>query len=159
METTKQYVDMMTAGLQKKLMLLDNIIEVNRQLEKLMAQPLELEVFRELMDEKDGYVQQINQLDSGFQSVFDKVKETLDSNRTQYREQILMMQQLIRQLTDRTVQIEECEARLRLMIEGQFSRMHRENQAAKKGMNVAQSYYKSMSGMTVVDAQFMDKKN
>lgn len=160
METTTQYVDMMIASLKKKITLLDSIIEVNQRLEVFTAQPsMDLEVFRQLMDEKDDYVQEINQLDTGFQELFDKVKEAVEGNRQQYREQILTMKQQIREITDRTVQIEKVEAQLRLVIEGHFAKMHREAQAAKKGMNVAQNYYKSMSGTSVMDAQFMDKKN
>lgn len=160
MAETIQYVEIMMDSLNKKLALLDSIIEYNHKLEEVIAEPdMDLECFRELMDQKDVCVSQINQLDTGFQSVFDKVKEALDGDRSQYREQIRTMQQQIRDITDRVVIIEEAEAKNRLVIEGQFAKMRRDAQAAKKGMNVAQNYYKNMSMMNVVEAQFVDKKN
>lgn len=155
-----QYVEMMIASLDKKQELLKCIMEVNGRLEMLVSQPsMELEEFRILMDEKDAYVQQINGLNDGFQSVFDKIKGAINENRELYREQIRTMQQQIRAITDDTVKLEEAEAKLKLSIEGQFARMHREAQSAKKGMSVAQNYYKSMAGTHVIDSQFMDTKN
>lgn len=159
MEATAQYVEMMIASLEKKRKLLDDIIEANKQLEDLTAQPsMDMDGFRQLMDKKDDCVQQITQLDTGFPTVFDKVKEAINNNRKDYQEQILTMQKHIRGIADRTMVIEKTEERLRLVIEGHFAKMHQEAQIAKKGMHVAQNYYKSMSGTHIIDSQFMDKK-
>ena len=160
METTAQYVDMMIASLNKKMSLLDEIVSVNEKMRLVTAEsPMDMEEFRIWMDKKDACVQQINQLDNGFQTIFDRIKDAIQADKSKYREQILTMQQQIRQLTDRSVQIETQEAQLKLVIEGQFAKMHRENQTAIKGMHAAQNYHKSMSGMHIVDAQFMDKKH
>lgn len=160
MTETSQYIDIMVDGLRKKVVYLDQIIEGNRQLEEVVAMSeMDMDRFKELLDAKDECVGQINQLDTGFQSLFDKVKEELQNHKPMYKEQILDMQQLIREITDRTVLIQELEAKNKLAIEGQFSKMRKNIREAKKGMDVAQGYYKSMSKLTVIDSQFMDTKN
>lgn len=160
MTKADQYIDIMIEGLRKKIALLDQIMESSRQLEQAASvSEMDLDQFKELLDEKDEYVSQINQMDTGFQSLFDKVKEELHKNKQMHKPQIQEMQQLIREITDRTVQIQEMEAKNQLLIEGQFGKMRKNVHVAKQGMNVAQNYYKSMTKMNVVDSQFMDKRN
>ena len=62
-------------------------------------------------------------------------------------------------MTYKSVKIQEVESKQRLAIEGQFAKMHKNVRVAKKGMDVAQNYYKSMSKLNVVDSQFLDQKN
>ncbi len=160
MAEIRDYINIMIDGLHKKSSLLDAIIESNGQLEKVINEPeMDMEQFGKILDEKDGYAKQITQLDEGFQSLFDKIQDEIRNNKDQYRQQILEMQQLIRELTDKAVQIQDTEARHRLTIEGQFAKKHKRLQVAKRGMNVAQNYYKNMSKLNIVDSQFLDKKN
>lgn len=160
MEEAAQYIDMMVASLQKKIGLLDSIIEMNKKVAVLAGKAdMDFEELRSLLDERETVVNEINQMDSGFQTVFDKVKEALDKDKARYRQQILSMQSDIRQITERIVQIEKLESQNRLLMDGQFAKMRSDVQKAKKGVNVAQNYYKSMSKTVVTDAQFLDKKN
>lgn len=151
---------MMAESLKKKTKLLSSIIGLNNKLEELAMQPeMDMDAFRNLLDEKDECAAQITQLDNGFEALFEKVRGELQGRKEQFREQILAMQQLIKVITDQIVLIQKAEEKNRTLIEGQFSRMKKSVREAKKGMDVAQNYYKSMSKMQVVDAQFMDKKN
>lgn len=160
MTEISQYIEIMTDGLRKKSTLLDAITESNLKLEQVICQQeMDMEAFKTLLDEKDDYAKQIKQLDEGFQSLFDKIADEVRSNKEKYRQQILDMQQLIREITDKAVQIQETESKQRLTIEGQFSRMRKKLRVAKQGMDVAQNYYKSMSKLNIVDSQFLDKKN
>lgn len=159
MAELKQYIDIMLDGLRKKAELLKCIMDSNSRLEKVIDHPeMNLEQFKALMEEKDQYVTQINQLDEGFQSVFEKVQEELHANKSLYSQQIQEMQQLIRTITDRAVQIQETEDKNRMVIEGQFARMRKNVRQVKKGVSVAQNYYKTMSNINVIDSQFLDKK-
>lgn len=160
MAEVSQYIDIMVESLLKKSSLLDDIIESNNKLETVIGESeLDMESFRQLLDAKDSCVNQINRLDEGFESLFHKIKDELHNNKEQYRQQILNMQRLIRTITDKAVQIQETESKQRLAIEGQFARKRKELRTAKQGISVAQNYYKNMSKLNVVDAQFLDKKN
>lgn len=160
MVQTGQYIEMMAESLKKKTKLLSRIIGLNNKLEELAMQPeMDMDTFRNLLDEKDDCAAQITQLDNGFETLFERVRDELEGRKEQFREQILAMQQLIKVITDQIVLIQKAEEKNRTLIEGQFSRMKQSVRVAKKGMDVAQNYYKSMSKMQVVDAQFMDKKN
>lgn len=160
MAQTGQYIEMMAESLKKKTKFLSRIIGLNNKIEELATQPeMDMEEFRVLLDEKDDCVTQITQLDNGFETLYDKVHDELQDRKEQFREQILAMQQLIKVITDQVVLIQKAEEKNRTLIESQFSKMKQSVCVAKKGMDVAQNYYKSMSKMQVVDAQFMDKKN
>lgn len=156
----KQYIRLMIEDLQKKSGLLDKIIEVNERQKKIINQPdMDLDEFGSTVEEKSGYVDEINALDVGFQRLFEHVREALNGNKELYSEEIRTMQELIRAVTDKSVAIQAEEERNRLTIEGQFAKMKQEVRRAKKSMGVADNYYKSMSGTAVVDSQFMDIKN
>lgn len=160
MAEMSQYVEIMEEGLQKKKVLLEQIIDCNQRLEPVVQEAeMDMEQFKQLLDEKDEYVKQINQLDEGFETLYEKVREELSVNKAAYRQQILSMQQLIRTITDMTVQIQNMESKNRMAIEGQFAKKRKGIRTVKKGMDVAQNYYKSMSKLNVVESQFMDKKN
>lgn len=160
MEAMNQYIEIMTDGLQKKSVLLDEIIESNHKMERLVNQPdMDMERFKQLLDEKDECVKQISQLDEGFESLFEKLREELHGNKDAYKQQILSMQKSIRNITDKVVQIQDMESKNKLAIDGQFARKRKNIRTVKKGMDVAQNYYKSMSKLNVVDSQFLDKKN
>lgn len=154
------YIDIMKEGLQKKSALLDSIIDSNERLEPVIQEAeMNMEQFRQLLDEKEEYVRQIVQLDEGFQTLFDKVRDEIQENKSLYRQQIQDMQQLIREITDKAVQIQETENRHRLVVDGQFARKRKNLKAVRQGVNVAQNYYKNMSGLNVVESQFLDRKN
>ena len=156
----KQYITLMIEDLQKKSALLDKIIAVNERQKEIINQPdMDLDAFGSTVEEKAGYVDEINMLDTGFQSLFEHVGEALDGQKELYREEIRTMQGLIREVTDKSVAIQAEEERNRLTIEGQFAKMKQEVRQAKKSMGVTGNYYKSMSGTNVIESQFMDIKN
>ena len=64
MTKADQYIDIMIEGLRKKIALLDQIMESSRQLEQAASvSEMDLDQFKELLDEKDEYVSQINQME------------------------------------------------------------------------------------------------
>ena len=50
------------------------------------------------MNRKAALIEKLEQLDTGFESLYDKVKEELESNKEIHKDQIRQMQELIRAL-------------------------------------------------------------
>lgn len=159
MTDKNSYVDMMIESLRKKINILERIQQSNEKLEELAVQPeMDLEELKQLLDEKDGCIAEIAKLDEGFQTVYERLKEELQNNKQQYKTQIQLMQQLIREITDYTATIQAYEIKNRARVEEQFTKMRKNVRNVKTGVKVAQNYYKSMSKLNVIEAQFLDKK-
>lgn len=153
------YIQMMVESLQKKLAVMDQIISNNEEQTKLIRQEkLDLKQFGELVESKDKLVRQLDSMDQGFQSLYDRMAQEFVSSKSLYRDEIRLMQQLIIQITEKSMQIQTEEARNKLTIEAHFAKMKREVKHAKKSTSVATNYYKSMSKLNVNDAQFLDQK-
>lgn len=67
---------------------------------------MDIDVFEQLMAQKEKALGEINILDKGFDSVYHKVSPYLEQDKQSYRSAILEMQNLIRVITDCGVKIE-----------------------------------------------------
>lgn len=160
MAENRQYIQLMIEDLEKKSAILDQIIDANRRLEQVIQEAeMDLDAFGRIAEEKSAYVDKMNVLDVGFQSLFDRVKETLHANKETYKQEIATMQNLIREVTDKSVLVQNTEQKQKLIIDGQFAKMRQKVQQSKKNMGVASHYYKSMSGTAGADVSLMDIKH
>ena len=76
------YVDIMIQSLNKKLSVLDKIIEVNiSQKEILENTKAPIEEFDKTVEEKAKLIEQMQQLDSGFEKLYERVQEALKSQK------------------------------------------------------------------------------
>lgn len=155
----REYITVLIQSLEKKKGILDRIIEKNREQRVLFTEegsdPDRLE---ENMQEKGGLVDQLNQLDEGFQQVYDRIKAVLQQEKDSYKEEILKMKQLITDITERSATIQAQEHRNRELAVKRFASVKGNIRQARASNKVASQYYKSMSRLNVVDSQFMDKK-
>lgn len=152
------YVDIMIQSLEKKIQVLDRIILLDKiQKEQLEDEGLTTEDFDNVVEEKSDLIEQLNQLDSGFEKLFRRVKEELDANREQYKDQIQKMQEMIRSITDKSVEIQAQEARNKELMMNKFTRIKQRSKVAHTNYRAASQYYKNMMQSNVVDPQFMDK--
>lgn len=159
MAQEEQYVNMMLDSLKKKDEVLEEIIRINKvQTELASKEELDMDVFAETVEEKQKYIDIINELDDGFQMLYDKVKEELNLRKARYTAEIRKMQEYIKLLSEKSILIQAQEEKNRLSIQAHFSKMKKEVKVAKQSMKVASDYYKSMSKTTVIDSQFMDRK-
>lgn len=159
MAQTEQYVNMMIDSLRKKDSILDKIIEQNEIQSEIAAQSeLDMDKFGKSVEDKQKLIDELNVMDAGFQSLFDKIKVELNEKKTRYSGEIRQMQELIKSLSEKGIRIQAQEEKNRLSITAHFAKMKKEVKVAKKSMQVASDYYKSMSKTAYLDSQFMDKK-
>lgn len=153
------YVDIMIQSLNKKLQVLDRIVELNgiqkTQLEDAMAT---IEDFDKIVEEKAKLIEQMEQLDSGFEKLFARVKEELEANKEGYAEAIKTMQSCIRRITDKSMEIQAEEARNRDLMVRKFAYVKDSAKNVRTNSKVATQYYRNMMNLNYVDPQFMDNK-
>lgn len=155
----ENYLDILEESLCKKSAALDEILEYNGAQERLLKEDkVSLEDLDENMNQKDLLVQKIMDLDEGFETLFDRLREQLYANKDLYSEQIRRLQGLIAQVTEKSVSVQAQEARNKKLIEDYFTAEKVQLRQGKKASKAAYGYYKSMSNSNAVPSQFMDQK-
>ena len=101
-------LDMLEESLVKKIEIMKKIENENaRQKEILLnSEDVNLEAFDKTLDIKGEYIDELEKLDDGFQSLFDRVKQEVGDNKKTYADQIKRMQELIHEIMDRSASIE-----------------------------------------------------
>ena len=146
-------------SLEKKNALLDRMIRQNGVQEEILKQEeFDMDAFDASIDQQDSYVEQLEKLDRGFESVYDRVREELINNKEQYRDEITRMKEQIQQITDKIVTLNAGNMRNKMLAENQFKKKRQEigNGASKN--RVAKNYYNNMNKLNYVSPQFYDNK-
>ena len=145
--------------LEKKEQVLDKIIELDTVQKNQLEDPnLTPDDFDDVVEQKSKLIEQLDNLDSGFEKLFERVKEELEGNKETYKEEICIMQDHIRKITDKSVKIQSQEARNKALMTSKFNGIKKQARQVRKGANVASKYYQSMTKTGYVDPQFMDNK-
>jgi dGTP triphosphohydrolase len=153
------YISIMVQSLQKKLGVLNGIIEKNVEQRQILEQEeLDTDAFEQNIKLKSDLVDQIEFLDDGFEELYGRVKSLIETEKQEHKEEIQLMKQLITGITEKSVTIQSQEARNRKLVEQRFSQERKKVRSMRNTSTVANQYYKNMSRLNVVDAQFMDKK-
>lgn len=153
------YLSIMIQSLQKKRKILDEIIEKNKEQHQILEQDdLDADAFEQNVQLKSDLVDQIDFLDDGFEELYDRVKSVIEAEKQEHREEILLMKQLITEITEKSVTIQSEEARNRRLVEHRFAQERKKVRSRKNTSTIANQYYKNMSKLNFIDAQFMDKK-
>ena len=146
------YIDIMIQSLEKKEQVLDRIIELDiKQKNQLEDPQLTPDDFDEVVEAKSRLIDQLNNLDSGFEKLFERTKEELNGHKEDYKEQI-------RTITDKSVKIQSQEARNKDLMTLKFASIKKQAREVRVGTQAASRYYKSMSGTGYMEPQFMDNK-
>lgn len=153
------YIDIMIQSLDKKVQVLDRIIEVN-MLQKgiLEDNKSSVDEFDKTVEEKAKLIEQLNQLDSGFEKLFARVKVELNGNKAAYAGEIKNMQEKIRLITDKSMEIQAQEARNKELMVRKFAYVKETAKSVRTNSKIASQYYKNMMNLHYVDPQFMDNK-
>ena len=155
----KLYLTILMESLQKKIRILDQIIMADQEQREALEDPnLDPDDFDRIVEKKAEFIDQLEQLDEGFEEVFARVKEELDGNREQYKEQIHIMQDLIRKITDKSFLIQKQEAQNKELMEKKFTAVRSQAREVRKSQKIVNQYYKNMMKNNYNDPQFLDNK-
>lgn len=153
------YINIMIQSLDRKIQVLDQIIDVNLRQESILEDKrADIEEFDKCVEEKSSLIEQMQQLDSGFEKLYARVEEELQSNREAHTEEIKVMQSRIRMITDKSMEIQAQEARNKDLMIRKFAYVKDTAKSLRTNSKIASQYYKNMMKINYVDPQFMDNK-
>ena len=157
MEST--YVNIMIQSLHKKVKVLEEIKSINLLQKALLEdERSNVEEFDKSVEDKSDCIKQLEQLDDGFDLLFKKVKEAMNADKDTYADRIRTMQDLIRQITDLSMEIQAQESRNKDLMTRKFVSVKERAKVVRTNTKVANQYYKNMMNLHYVDPQFMDNK-
>ena len=153
------YLGILKDSLEKKLSVLQRIEEKSlEQTEMIKASEPDIDAIDQNMDEKLRLIEEINQLDDGFEALYQRIKEELENKKEHYKNEIKELQLLITRVTEKSSSIQAIEARNKSQIDTFLAGRKREIQHRKSAMSITRDYYQNMNKVKHVTPQFLDKK-
>lgn len=157
----KQYLAIMEQSLVKKTEILDRIIEKNKEQTEILNNPeMQWEDFDENANRKMDLIEEMQKLDEGFEDLFERVRGELEAEggKERHADAIRRMQQLITQITEKSVSIQAQEARNKTLVEQYFRQAREKIRGGRTSSKVAMDYYKNASWTAVSQPHFLDSK-
>lgn len=152
-------VQILAQSLEKKSQVLDKIIEQGNLQEAILKQDkFDMDAFDKSIDEQNRLIEELDKLDRGFESLYDRIREELLAHKEKYTVEIKRMKELIQQITDKVVIVNAAELRNKRMAENQFKKEKIAIQQSVSKSKVARDYYNSMNKLNCVAPQFYDSK-
>lgn len=155
----RSYLQILQDSLVKKLELLNKIEEKSlEQSQMLKNKDTDLAWIDFNMDEKAKLIEEVLALDDGFESIYEKIRTYLVTDKEQYKAEIKALQGMIEKVTEKSASIQAIEARNKAEIEGVFSYKKKVLRNKRNAMSVAKDYYQTMNKVKHVSPQFLDRK-
>ena len=159
MENGREYLSILTESLKKKITILDEILLLNqKQLESVSGNEIDDDLFNEIIDKKDIYIKEINNLDKGFEQVYERIKSEITGNTDKYSGEIVELKQLISQITEKSMKVQLSEKRNKQAVLKKMNEEKTKINLTRIANKVASNYYNNMNKVNYVEPQFMDKK-
>lgn len=156
----KDYILLMIESLEKKESILTKLLELTDEQKTIVsAGETDWDAFNANVDRKGELIDEIVKLDEGFDSLFGRVKETLEGDKSAFASEIKRMQELIRSVTEKSTALSAEENRNKNLIENKFREEKNTIKQSKIGSKAAMDYYKRMNRINTVDPQLMDRKS
>lgn len=156
---SETYLAIMLQSLKKKEQVLDEIIRLNDlQKKQLTDQATPVDDFDKTVEDKSACIDQLDQLDSGFEKLYAQVQEELQANKEQYADTIKALQKCIRSVTDKSIMIQAQEARNKDLMMQKFTTVRKHAKDVRVNSKAITGYYKTMTHSGYMDSRYMDGK-
>ena len=153
------YLELMKDSLVKKEKLLSDIIQLTNNQEMLLGEvEFNGEAFDELINQKSLIINEINKLDEGFDLIYKRIADVVKANPAVYRKNIEKLQEFIRQLVDKGIEIETAERRNQVKFDMKISNSRDKIKSYNLNSSAVTKYYSNMSGNTGESTYFLDQK-
>ena len=141
----KRCLTILSDSLDKKIEVLKRIQAYNDAQEKAFTDSeLDMDSFDTALDEKEKLIQEILQLDQGFETLYERVKAELDENKDAYRDQIKELQEKITVITELSNAVQAKEARNKKLVENYFANQRMGIKQSRQRARAAYGYQQSM---------------
>jgi len=157
----EDYLQLLEESLEKKLAVLEKIGEFNlkqRNIFDIDGELPDFEKFDSYIEEKGKLIDELNSLDEGFEALYARVADSLKENKEENASRIKRLQNLIRQVTDKSVMLQSQEAENKKLMEKFFKATRDEIGKGRNSLNAAYSYFESQRGTGDSGSLFFDSK-
>ncbi len=146
--------------LKKKKQILEELKKyTDTQKELLLKEDLDTKAFNNIMRNKQVRIDLLNKIDDGFQVTFERVKNILTTQPDIYKDAIVSMKGLIKEVSDLGVEIQVQEERNRLNFEAKSSKSKAEVKKFRNHRTVMKKYRNTYLHQNKVDGpHFFDSK-
>ena len=146
-ENTTTYINILIDTLRKKEEILKNLLaKTGAQADILEADEFDTEAFDSIIEEKDGLLEELKNLDDGFLDLYSRVGAELKNNTEAYADQVKTAQELVRRQTEISAELTSAEERNKAKLSIRLSQGRQKIKEFKVGAKTAAAYYKNMSG-------------
>lgn len=153
------YLELMKDSLVKKDKILSELIALTKEQGVLLSEAeLDDEGFNRLIVKKSSLIGEINKLDEGFDLTYKRIADKVKENPAFYKEPIEELQNLIRTLVDKGVEVETAERRNQVKFDSQVSKSREKIRSYNLSSSAVTKYYSNMSGNTGESPYFLDQK-
>lgn len=160
MENINVYITVLHDSLSRKVDVVKEILKYTKEQNKILSSDdVDVDRFDDIISEKGILINKLEELDNGFDTTFDRVKEELKNNKDMYKSQILEMQNYIRVITDMSVEIESLEQSNKTMFADFLHGKRKEIRKFNVNNKIAASYNSNMPHQHQDwQSYFLDKK-
>ena len=153
------YIEILESSLREKNRVLDEIKCLSeKQSEVVSSESFALEDLDEFIEKKGVLIERLERLDDGFETLYEKVSEEVKRNREKYSDQILNMQNMIREITEKSNSIQALEKRNQAEINSYISKRKSEVKEGRMSSKAAMNYYNAQRNSAYNESVFMDSK-
>jgi len=160
-EGMEDYLQLLEESLVKKIRVLDKIEEFDfKQKEALSVEEStpDFDKFDSYIEKKGKLIDELNSLDDGFETLYARVSDTLKSNVPGNASRIRKLQELIREITDKSVEIQKQEAENKALIKKYFQNTRGDIGKGRNSLNAAYSYFQAQRGTGNTESFYIDSK-
>lgn len=156
----KNYIVMLEESLEKKLTILNELqVLCLEQADILSDEKGEAEAFEKNIEAKEELINKLEAFDKAFDSLFSKVEKELTENKEVYADEIHHMQDLIREITDKSLNVQFLEKKNYELATVKFSNIRSKIKKVRRGGKAVTTYYNNMNHLGTDTSQFWDKKH
>ena len=155
------YLDLLEESLVKKSAILDKIEEFNLKQKDIFFGNVEepdFDRFDSYVEEKGKLINELNDLDNGFETLYERVADTLKTNKTENSDRIRRLQDLIREITDKSSSLQSQERANRELMEDFFQSARGQIGKGRNSLNAAYSYFQAQRGGNGTESFYVDSK-
>jgi len=149
----------LSESLSLKIDVLKRIQEYNeRQKEAFSVDEPDMNSFDEAIEEKGRLIERLEELDNGFEILYENIGALLKQDKAKYAVQIREIKDKIVVVTEMSMSIQAQEARNKKLVEEYFAREKNVIKNSRVGSRAAFDYYRNMAGMNVPGHSILDSK-
>lgn len=159
MNDIQNYLRILADTLTQKEHILEQLLSLTKT-QSALAEQAELDetAFSNSVNEKEVLIARINQLDDGFTSIYERIRQDVIDQGGLYDTEIRQMQEQIRRCVGIGNEIKVLEERNHAKLTGHFASKKESYKVKASANSAARSYHQAMTGGQYHASAFMDQK-